>query len=53
MKEIFAKGLVLAMSVLYFLLAYQAEPITAGFGYVFGTLLVIAFFMSFAKVKQL
>lgn len=33
---------VAAMSVTFFLLAFQAEPVTAVFGYVFGTVLFLA-----------
>jgi hypothetical protein len=44
-----ANILVLAMSVTFFLLAMQAELVTAILGYVFGTLLVLAFILSFAK----
>lgn len=51
MKDLIAKLLLLLMGVTYFLLAYQAEPITAGFGYFFGVILVIAFLVSFGKVK--
>jgi hypothetical protein len=44
-----ANILVLAMSVTFFLLAMQAELVTAILGYVFGTLLILAFILSFAK----
>ena len=52
MKEVIAKILILGMSVTYFLLAYQAEPITAGFGYFFGTIIFLAFLISFSKAKR-
>jgi nicotinamide riboside transporter PnuC len=44
-----ANLLVLAMSVTFFLLAMQAEIVTSVLGYVFGTMLVLAFIVSFAK----
>jgi hypothetical protein len=44
-----ANILVLSMSVTFFLLAMQAELVTAILGYVFGTLLILAFILSFAK----
>jgi uncharacterized membrane protein YiaA len=53
MKELVAKLLILGMAVTFFLLAYQAEPITAGFGYFFGTVITLAFLLSFSKVKRL
>lgn len=52
MKDLIAKLLILGMAVTYFLLAYQAEPITAGFGYVFGSLLTLAFLLSFGKIER-
>jgi uncharacterized membrane protein YiaA len=53
MKEVIARLLILGMGVTFILLAYQAEPISAGFGYFFGVILTIAFLLSFAKVKRL
>ena len=47
--KIAANFLILAMSVTYFLLAMQAETVTAVLGYVFGVLLALAFIVSFAK----
>jgi uncharacterized membrane protein YiaA len=52
MKETIARIILLGMTVTLFLLAYQAEPITAGFGYFFGVLLALAFLVSFAKNKK-
>jgi len=52
MKDVFAKVLILGMSVTFFLLAYQAEPVTAGFGYFFGSIILLAFIFSFSKVKR-
>jgi hypothetical protein len=52
MKERVAKLFVFGMAVTFFLLAYQAEPISAGFGYFFGIVLSIAILFSFAKVER-
>lgn len=53
MKTIVANLLLLAMSVTYFLLAYQAETITGVLGYIFGTLLFLALIMStFTQAKK-
>lgn len=46
MKKTAANILVLMMSVTYFLLAVQAEIVTAVFGYVFGSLLALALLAS-------
>lgn len=52
MKDLIAKLFILGMAVTYFLLAYQAEPVTAVFGYIFGGLLTIAFLLSFGKIER-
>jgi len=44
--------LVLAMSVTFYLLAMQAEIVTAVLGYIFGTLLVLAFISTFFKKSE-
>jgi len=44
-----SKGFILVMSALYFLLALQAEAVTATFGYIFSVLLLIAFIASFKR----
>lgn len=53
MKDLIGKLFILGMAVMFFLLAYQAEPITAGFGYFFGTIISLAFLLSFSNVKRL
>jgi hypothetical protein len=50
--ESFGRVLAFAMGITFFLLAYQAETVTAVLGYIFGSLLVLAVLMSFAKVKR-
>ena len=42
MKMVVSNIIVALMAVTYVLLAYQAEPITATFGYVFGAILFLA-----------
>jgi uncharacterized membrane protein required for colicin V production len=42
MKTIFTNGILLLMSVTYFLLAVQAETITKVLGFIFGSLLAFA-----------
>lgn len=41
--------LILAMAVTYFLLAMQAEIVTAVLGYTFGVLLALAYVLSLVK----
>lgn len=50
MTVIFSNIIVAAMSVTFFLLAGQAEPVTAVLGYIFGGILAIALIS--ATVKQ-
>jgi uncharacterized membrane protein YiaA len=52
MKDAIAHLFILSMAVTFFILAWQAEPISAGFGYVFGTLLTIAFLLSLKKIER-
>lgn len=52
MANILARTLLLAMATIFGLLAYQAEPITAGIGYFFAVLLILSFFASFRKVQK-
>jgi uncharacterized membrane protein YiaA len=52
MKDVIAKFFILGMAVTFFILAYQAEPISAGFGYFFGSLITIAFLLSFGKIER-
>jgi hypothetical protein len=42
MVAVFSNIVVTAMSVTFFLLATQAEPVTATLGYVFGAILAMA-----------
>jgi hypothetical protein len=49
MKTVFANVLVLSMSVTYFLLAYQAEPVTRTLGIIFGSILALALIVSVIK----
>ena len=53
MKDLIARLIILTMAVTFFLLAYQAEPVTGFLGYFFGVILTLAFLVSFAKVKRL
>ncbi len=46
MKTVFVNILVLLMAVTYFLLAVQAEIVTAVFGYIFGSILTLALIAS-------
>ena len=50
MTNVFANIIVALMSVTYFLLAAQAEPVTKTLGYVFGVVLAIALIS--ATIKQ-
>ena len=52
MRAIVSNLLVIAMAVTYFLLAVQAEPITAFFGYLFGGLLVVAVIAATTKLGK-
>lgn len=49
MKNAIAHLLIVAMSATYFLLAFQAEPITKTLGIIFGVLLLLALIASFGK----
>lgn len=44
--------LILAMSVTFFLLAYESQTVLAVAGYVFGSLLALALLASFAKKSR-
>lgn len=50
--ENFGRILAFSMGITFFLLAFQAEIVTAVLGYVFGSLLVLAVLASFVKPKR-
>lgn len=50
--ENFGRILAFAMGITFFLLSVQVEGVIAVFGYVFGSLLVMAVLASFVKPKR-
>lgn len=52
MKKVIANSFVAAMAVVYFLLASQAETVTATLGYICGVLMTIAVIRSAWKDSQ-